>query len=77
MGLRVCRPDATEHHAFWADTDSDESYMWMQFMDMMRKYHDAKIYHYGNYEARAVAQLAKRYGTDVESVAKRLISNNA
>jgi predicted RecB family nuclease len=76
MGLLVCRPDAAEHHVFWADSDPDEGYMWRQFMDMVTKYHDGKIYHYGSYEAQAVAQLAKRHGTDAESVTKRLVNVN-
>src|SRR4029434_11118123 len=76
IGLVVCQGDTTEHHAFWADTDQDEHHMWQQFVDMVTRYPDAPIYHYGSYEPRAIAQLAKRYDTDTEGVTKRLVNVN-
>src|SRR5712691_8877053 len=72
IGLLVCQGDTTEHHAFWADTDKDERHIWQQFVDTVTQYPDVPIYHYGSYEPRAVAQLAKRYDTDAESLTKRL-----
>src|SRR4030095_2584535 len=74
IGLLVCQGDTTEHHAFWADTDQDEHHMWQQFVDKVQQYPDAPIYHYGSYEPRAIATLAKRYATDAESVIKRLVN---
>ncbi len=76
IGLLVCQGDTTEHHAFWADTDKDERHMWQQFLDKVTQYPDIPIYHYGSYEPRAIAQLAKRYDTDTESLAKRLVNVN-
>jgi predicted RecB family nuclease len=76
IGLLVCQGDTTEHHAFWADTDQDERHIWQQFVDKVQQYPDAPIYHYGSYEPRAIATLAKRYETDAESVTKRLVNVN-
>jgi predicted RecB family nuclease len=76
MGLLVCQPDTTAHYSFWADTDQDERHMWQQFLDKVNLYPEAPIYHYGSYEARAIAQLAKRYDTDAEGVTKRLVNVN-
>lgn len=76
MGLLVCQPNNKEHHVFWADTDQDECHMWRQFLNTVTKYPDAKIYYYGNYELRAIAQLAKRYATCTESVSERLVNIN-
>jgi hypothetical protein len=76
VGILVCQGDTTEHYSFWADTDQDERYMWQQFVDMVMQYPDAPIYHYGSYEPRAIATLAKRYETDAESVTKRLVNVN-
>src|SRR5262249_46629768 len=76
IGLLVCQGDSTAHHAFWADTDQDERHIWQQFVDMVTQYPGAPIYHYGSYEPRAIATLAKRYETDAESVTKRLINVN-
>jgi predicted RecB family nuclease len=76
VGLLVCQGDTTGHYAFWADTDPDERHMWQQFVDKVQQYPDAPIYHYGSYEPRAIAQLAKRYHTDAESLTKRLVNVN-
>ena len=76
IGVLVCQGDTTEHHTFWADTDQDERHMWQQFVDKVTQYPDAPIYHYGSYEPRAIATLAKRYETDAENVTKRLVNVN-
>jgi predicted RecB family nuclease len=76
MGLLVCQPDTTAYYSFWADTDQDERHMWQQFLDKVNLYPEAPIYHYGSYELRAIAQLAKRYDTDAEGVTKRLVNVN-
>ena len=76
MGVLVCQGDSTKHYAFWADTDQDERHMWQLFVDTITQYPEAPLYHYGSYEPRAIATLAKRYDTDAESVTKRLVNVN-
>ena len=74
IGVLVCQGETTEHYAFWADRDQDECHMWQQFLDMVAQYPAVPLYHYGSYEPRAIATLAKRYRTDAEDVIKRLIN---
>src|SRR4029450_46770 len=76
IGLSVCQGDTTEHYAFWANTDQDERHMWQQFLDKVTQYLDAPIYHYGSYEPRAFATLAKRYHIDTKHIIKRLVNVN-
>ena len=76
IGLLVCQGDTTEHHPFWADTDQDERHMWQQFLDTVSPYPDVPIYHYGSYEPRAIATLAKRYHTEGAILTKRLVNVN-
>ncbi len=76
IGMLVCQGDTTEHYSFWANTDQDEHHMWQEFVDKITQYPDAPVYHYGSYEPRAIATLAKRYETDAESVTKRLVNVN-
>src|SRR5436853_5972478 len=45
-------------------------------LSMEKQYPAVPIYHYGSYEPRAIATLAKRYETDAESVTKRLVNVN-
>src|SRR6266496_5919370 len=76
IGVLVCQGDTTEHYSFWADTEQDEHHIWQQFVDMVTQYPDAPIYHYGSYEPRAIATLAKRYETDGALLTKRLVNVN-
>lgn len=77
IGLLVCAGATTAYHSFWADSDQDEEQMWRQFLEKARQYPDAPIYHYGSYEPRAIAKLARRYETDGESLTKRLVNVNS
>ena len=76
IGLLVCQADTRTHYAFWADTVHDECHIWQQFVDLVGQYPDAPIYHYGSYEPRALATLAKRYHTDSEHLTTRLVNVN-
>ena len=76
IGVLVCQGDTTEHYSFWADTEQDEHHIWQQFVDTVMQYPDAPIYHYGSYEPRAIATLAKRYETDGALLTKRLVNVN-
>jgi predicted RecB family nuclease len=76
IGLLVCQADATTHYAFWADTAQEERHIWQQFVEKINQYPEGPIYHYGSYEPRALATLAKRYQTDSENLPRRLVNVN-
>jgi predicted RecB family nuclease len=76
IGVLVCQADTTTPYAFWADAAQDERHIWQQFVGLAGQYPDAPIYHYGSYEPRALATLAKRYHTDHERLTTRLVNVN-
>jgi len=79
IGLLVCdETNSCKQYSFWADTRGDEAQIWQQFTEMVNQYTDAPIYHYGDYEVRAIAKLAKRYESDVdvEGIKNRLVNVN-
>ena len=76
IGVLVCQADTTTPYAFWADTAHEERHIWQQFVDIVQQYPEAPIYHYGSYEPRALATLAKRYQTDSEPLTTRLVNVN-
>lgn len=76
IGLLVCEADSCVYHHFWADTLQDEAHIWQQFLNMVTQYPDAPIYHYGSYEPRAIAQLARWYESDGEALKNRLVNIN-
>jgi predicted RecB family nuclease len=76
IGLLVSGGDTTSYYPFWADTPADEAQMWQQFLAQASQYPDAPIYHYGSFEPRALAKLAKRYDTGADGLANRLVNVN-
>jgi predicted RecB family nuclease len=61
-GLLVCRGGEAEYASFWADDATGEAAMWSSLVDRLKAFPDAPIYHYGSYEKKAFAKLARRHG---------------
>jgi len=66
-----------QYHAFWADSDADESRIWSELLTILAAYPGAPLYHYGQYEARAMRALAKRHQSASEALVERLVNLNA
>src|SRR5205085_6709112 len=54
IGLLVYDGETSSHHSFWADTHESEALIWHQFLEKVKQYPNAPIYHYGSYEPRAI-----------------------
>ena len=77
VGVLVHQRGDVNYHAFWADSDADEPRLWSDFLAILAAYSDAPLYHYGQYEARAVGALAKRYQSAADALLGRLVNLNA
>jgi len=77
IGLLVRDHQTVVHHAFWADTIDAEESIWRMFVEKAKEYPDAPIYHYGSYDLRVIESLAKRFGTNVTCIVKRLVNLNS
>ena len=62
-GLLVCRDGEADYESFWADDDAGEAAMWASLIERLAVFPDSPVYHYGSYEKKAFATLAKRHGT--------------
>ena len=61
-GLLVCRGGEAEYESFWADDATGEATMWSALLERLAAFPDSPVYHYGSYEKKAFAKLAKRHG---------------
>jgi predicted RecB family nuclease len=61
-GLRVCRGGEAEYESYWADDATGEATMWSALLDRLAAFPNSPVYHYGSYEKKAFAKLAKRHG---------------
>lgn len=62
-GLLVCRSGEAEYESFWADDAPGEATMWAALVGRLAAFPDSPVYHYGSYEKKAFATLAKRHGS--------------
>lgn len=76
IGILICQGDHSSYFPFWSDKTEDEAQIWAEAIKTLNKYPDCPIYHYGNYEANAIATLGKRYGTDSKRIAENLVNLN-
>jgi len=74
IGLTVRDGSHVSHHSFWSDSPEDERQIWLQFLETLQDYSDARIYHYGVYERRVIEKVAKRYDFRVEEIVKRMFN---
>jgi len=62
--------------SFWADNESDEEYIWKQFLDVIRENDDFTLFHYGSYEREFIEKMRKRYSANDEKLIENLKSHS-
>jgi transposase IS66 family protein/RNase H-like protein len=72
-GLLVCKDGEAVYQSYWADGADDEAAMWSALVERLEAFPGAPVYHYGNYEKKAFATLAKRHGRGSD-LAGRLVN---
>lgn len=72
-GLLLCRYGEVEYESFWADDATGEAAMWSALLVRLATFPDSPVYHYGSYEKKAFATLAKRHGSGV-GIGDRLVN---
>jgi predicted RecB family nuclease len=72
-GLLVCKGEEVRYEPFWADDAAGEAAMWSALADRLAAFPDVPIYHYGSYEKKVFATLAKRHSKG-EDLVKRLVN---
>jgi predicted RecB family nuclease len=73
-GLLISERGVCTHQSFWADDDRDEEQMWQRLLEQIEQYPEAPIYHYGEYDAKALAELTQRYETTSRDIMARLVN---
>ncbi|MBI5049594.1 MAG: TM0106 family RecB-like putative nuclease, partial [Nitrospirae bacterium] len=60
IGVLVVSDGQETFHTFWADQKSDETKIFTQFVELVLQLPDARVLHYGTYEAIALKRLKER-----------------
>lgn len=63
--------------SFWADDVNGEQKLWAHFISIARRYPEAPIYHYGQYDLRAIRSMGKRCNAEAEDIERRMVNVNS
>jgi predicted RecB family nuclease len=74
IGLIVIDNQEIANYSFWANNESDEVHIWQQFLSKISEYPNSPIFHYGNYDSKAIEILGKRYETDTTDIQSNLVN---
>src|SRR4029077_19051867 len=74
FGLLVVDENNKTYYAHWANDKTEEAAAWTGLLNTISRFPDAPIFHYGNYEVRAVDHLQKRHAVESPSIKNRLIN---
>jgi transposase len=77
IGLDVREDNQVGRYSFWADSADEEVGIFQDCLNVAANYPDAPVFHYGSYEPRAFARIAKKHGIKCEWFIKRLVNINA
>jgi predicted RecB family nuclease len=77
IGLDIREGDQVTSHSFWANSANEEVGVFKQCLNVAYQYPDAPIFHYGSYEPRAFARVAKKHGLKTQGFIQRLVNVNS
>jgi len=77
IGLVVSNDEQIERHSFWADSPEDELSIFTALLRIIEEHPVVPIYHYGNYEPKALENISKKYHLAVDSVKMRMVNVNS
>ena len=58
IGALIVTEERDAFHSFWADTESDQAAIFLQFAEAISQLPDLRIFHFGNYDAVAMKRVA-------------------
>ena len=59
LGMLVQAGAVEERYTFWADTPDEEARLYQQFLEIVARYPDSKLYTYGSYEATFLRRMGQ------------------
>lgn len=59
LGMIVQIGESEDRYSFWADTRGEEPRLYQQFLDVVGRYDDFRLYSYGSYEAAFLRRMLK------------------
>jgi hypothetical protein len=69
--------DAAEfYQSFWVNKSSDQAGIFLDFCKSVAAYTDATLFHFGNYEVRAIKELKRWIGDEHSHLVDRILGSS-
>jgi len=73
IGVLVVEADSTRYHSLWAD-DENPTAMIVEFCRFVGAYHGAPLFHYGNYDVKALRDMGRLIPEDDRNALQNILS---
>lgn len=77
IGLDICQDGQITKRSYWADSADAEIDIFRACLDTVAQHPNAPVFHYGSYEPRAFARIAKKHSVQCDWFTQRLVNVNA
>ena len=78
FGVLIDHGTTQEFHSFWADSKEEQGYLATQLVQLLGKFPDYTLYHFGNYESKALKALKtfvpEELRQSLSEIQKRLVN---
>jgi predicted RecB family nuclease len=76
IGALVVRGQSQEYHCFWADDESQQVEIFAQLAELLTATTDGRVFHYGNYDAKAVRRMLSRVPGFCQEPLRAMLANS-
>jgi predicted RecB family nuclease len=76
IGAAVVQGSQVCHHAFWAESKSEQTAILAQFADLVAQLPNCKLFHFGRYDIEAVHQVASEADVPLKAQVEQLASKS-
>jgi len=76
IGALVVCGQSQMYHCFWADDKSSEVAIFTQFAELLTAIGECQIFHYGNYDAKAVRRMLSHVPEPAQRSLRTMLTNN-
>jgi predicted RecB family nuclease len=76
IGVLIVTPQSIQHYSFWADDETHETGIFVQLANLVATHVGWKVFHFGNYEVRALRKMLPRLSGQHQAMLQAILSDS-
>jgi predicted RecB family nuclease len=76
IGMLVVTEATESYRCFWATNESEQESIFAAFSHALAAHPNATLFHFGNYERKAIQELARRAGKNYTQIAETILKSS-